>query len=190
MRAVFAAAAVCVAALSVAAGSALADNVRFGVNDDEGMFEKGSGPFWSTLTGLGMHDNTITVRWDETSPTGFENLGNGVTLGLIHGSAPHSYVLCHKAGERFVEGDERFVIPPLADVADLHTRMSLLARRAKVHAIALNTRDLDEAAARRAVEETEAETGLPTDDPVRFGAGKLMDALEPLAGAQSPAPDR
>jgi uncharacterized NAD-dependent epimerase/dehydratase family protein len=49
-----------------------------------------------------------------------------------------------------------------------------------VHAIALNTRDLDEAAARRAVEETEAETGLPADDPVRFGAGKLVDALERL----------
>jgi uncharacterized NAD-dependent epimerase/dehydratase family protein len=105
---------------------------------------------------------------------------SGVTLGLIHGSAPHAYVLCHKAGERFVEGDERFVIPPLSELADLHARMSLLARPATVQAIALNTRDLDEAAARRAVEEAEAETGLPADDPLRFGAGKLVDALEHL----------
>ena len=79
-RAALAAVAMIVAALSIAAGSALADNVRFGVNDDEGMFEKGNGPFFSTLTGVGMHDNTITVRWDETSPSGFEDLGNGVTL--------------------------------------------------------------------------------------------------------------
>jgi hypothetical protein len=79
-RALFAAVAVTVTALSVGAAGAFADNVRFGVNDDEGMFEKGSGPFWSTLTSLGMHDNTITVRWDETSPTGFEDLGHGVTL--------------------------------------------------------------------------------------------------------------
>jgi uncharacterized NAD-dependent epimerase/dehydratase family protein len=105
---------------------------------------------------------------------------SGVTLGLIHGSAPHAYVLCHKAGERFVEGDERFEIPPLSELADLHARMSLLARPARVHAIALNTSDLDEASAHRAVEETEAETGLPSDDPVRFGAGKLVDALERL----------
>jgi uncharacterized NAD-dependent epimerase/dehydratase family protein len=49
-----------------------------------------------------------------------------------------------------------------------------------VVAIALNTRDLDEDAARRAVEKTEAETGLPVDDPVRFGAAKLVDAVERL----------
>ena len=107
---------------------------------------------------------------------------SGVTLGLIHGSAPHGYVLCHKAGQLFVEDDERFPIPPLGELADLHARMSLLARPATVRAIALNTRELDEAAARRAVEETEADTGLPTDDPVRFGAGKLVDAIEPLLG--------
>ncbi len=105
---------------------------------------------------------------------------SGVTLGLIHGSAPHAYVLCHKAGERFVEEDKRFPIPPLSELADLHARLSLLARPARAHAIALNTRDLDEASARRAIEETEAETGLPADDPVRFGAGRLVDALEPL----------
>jgi uncharacterized NAD-dependent epimerase/dehydratase family protein len=107
---------------------------------------------------------------------------SGVTLGLIHGSAPHGFVLCHKAGQRFVEDDERFPIPPLAELADLHARVSLLARPATVRAIALNTRDLDDASARRAVEETEAETGLPADDPVRFGAGKLVDALESLLG--------
>ena len=89
---------------------------------------------------------------------------SGVTLGLMHGSAPHGYVLCHKAGERFVEEDERFPIPPLAELAELHERMSLLARPAKVQAIALNTRELDEAAARRAIEETEAETRLPADE--------------------------
>ena len=104
---------------------------------------------------------------------------SGVTLGLIHGSAPHAYVLCHKAGQLYVDENERFPMPPLAELVDLHERISLVARPAKVRAVALNTRDLDEAAARRAIEETEAETGLPADDPVRFGAARLVDALEP-----------
>jgi uncharacterized NAD-dependent epimerase/dehydratase family protein len=102
---------------------------------------------------------------------------SGVTLGLIHGSAPHSYVLCHKADETVVDGDDRYPIPPLSDLVELHERISLLARPAQVRAIALNTRDLDEDGARNAVAEAEAETGLPADDPVRFGAGKLVDAL-------------
>jgi uncharacterized NAD-dependent epimerase/dehydratase family protein len=106
---------------------------------------------------------------------------SGVTLGLMHGSAPHAYVLCHMAGERFVDEDERFSIPPLSELVDLHERMSLLARPAKVASIALNTRRLDATAARHAIDEAEAETGLPTDDPVRFGAGKLVDALASVA---------
>ncbi len=102
---------------------------------------------------------------------------SGVTLGLIHGSAPHGYVLCHMAGETAVDGDERFPIPPLADLVELHQRMSLLARPAPVLGIALNTRALDDETARRALAEAEAATGLPADDPVRFGAGKLLDAV-------------
>ena len=107
---------------------------------------------------------------------------SGVTLGLIHGSAPHAYVLCHMAGERFVDGDERFPIPPLSELVDLHERMSLLARPAKVIAVALNTRLLGDEEARAAIEAAEAETGLPADDPVRFGAGKIADTL-PVRGS-------
>jgi len=105
---------------------------------------------------------------------------SGVTLGLLHGSAPHAYVLCHKADERFVDGDERFPIPPLSELVALHERISLLARPATVLAVALNTRDLDDAAARAAIAAAEGETGLPADDPVRFGAAKLVDALGPV----------
>jgi uncharacterized NAD-dependent epimerase/dehydratase family protein len=105
---------------------------------------------------------------------------SGVTLGLMHGSAPHAYVLCHMAGSTIVDGDARFTIPPLSELVDLHERISLLARPARVIAVALNTRELDETAAQRAVAEAETETGLPADDPVRYGPAKLVNALEPL----------
>ncbi len=101
----------------------------------------------------------------------------GVTLGLMHGAAPHAYVLCHKAGQRFVDGDERYPIPPLAELVELHERVSLLARPARVAAIALNTRDLDDDSARVAVEEAAAQTRLFASDPVRFGAAALLDAV-------------
>jgi D-glutamate N-acetyltransferase len=105
---------------------------------------------------------------------------SGVTLGLLHGSAPHGYLLCHQAGARFVDENERYPIPPLSQVVELYERISLIPRPAKVLAVALNTRDLDEDAARAAIAGAEAETGLPADDPVRFGAAKLVDALRPV----------
>jgi uncharacterized NAD-dependent epimerase/dehydratase family protein len=102
---------------------------------------------------------------------------SGVTLGLLHGSAPHAYVLCHLAGQEFVDDNPRFPMPPLSEVVDLYERISLKARPARVVAIALNTRGLDDDAVRAAIEAAEAETGLPADDPVRHGAGKLLDAV-------------
>ncbi|HEX6699603.1 MAG TPA: DUF1611 domain-containing protein, partial [Gaiellaceae bacterium] len=64
---------------------------------------------------------------------------SGVTLGLVHGSAPHVFVLCHQSGQTAVDGDERFPIPPLRELVELHERLALPARRARVAAIALNT---------------------------------------------------
>ena len=102
---------------------------------------------------------------------------SGVTLGLIHGSAPHAFVLCHLAGSTEIEGYPGHSLLTLPELVALHEAISLPARKAPVVAIALNTRTLDEAQARAAVDEAEAETGLPADDPVRFGAGKLLDAV-------------
>ena len=108
---------------------------------------------------------------------------SGVTLGLYHGSAPHALVLCHMAGETEIEGAPGHAIPPLTELVELHERLALPARPARVAAVALNTRRLDEDEARRAVEAAEEETGLVADDPVRFGPGRLLDAV--LAFAQS-----
>ena len=104
-------------------------------------------------------------------------LYSGVTLGLMHGSAPHLFVLCHVPGSSEIEGCPGHPIPPLAELVELHERIALLRRRAKVAAIALNTGSLDESGARNAIARAEAETGLPADDPVRFGSALMLDAI-------------
>ena len=102
---------------------------------------------------------------------------SGVTLGLIHGSAPHAYVLCHQAGATEIEGFPGHPLLPLAELVELHERISLPARPARVAAVALNTRALGEDEARSAIAAAESETGLVADDPVRFGADRLLDAV-------------
>jgi len=107
---------------------------------------------------------------------------SGVTLGLVHGSAPHAFVLCHQVGQTDVDDDPRFPIPSLRELVALHERLALIPRPARVAAIALNTRTVDEGAARAAIAAAEAETGLAADDPVRFGAERLTQiVLESLA---------
>ena len=101
----------------------------------------------------------------------------GVTLGLLHGSAPHALVLCHLAGQDIVDGNPRFPMPPLSELIELYEQNTLIARRAKVVAIALNTCNLDDAGARAAIEAAEAETGLPTGDPLRFGAAGIANSV-------------
>jgi len=61
---------VLVGALGLGASQAAANGVAFGVNDNAGLYEAGTGPFWDTMTGLGLTTNTITLRWDETTPDG------------------------------------------------------------------------------------------------------------------------
>jgi uncharacterized NAD-dependent epimerase/dehydratase family protein len=103
---------------------------------------------------------------------------SGVTLGLVHGSTPHLFVLCHAAGATEIEGCPGHPIPPLRELVELHERISLPARKATVACVALNTAGIESNEdARRAIEEVAEETGLPTDDPVRFGAQRLLDSL-------------
>jgi len=102
---------------------------------------------------------------------------SGVTLGLIHGSAPHVFVLCHRAGATEVEGYPGHPLPSLAELIELHERVALPLRPARVACLALNTAHLEEDEARAAIAAAAAETGLPADDPVRFGAGPLLEAI-------------
>jgi len=102
---------------------------------------------------------------------------SGVTLGLIHGSAPHVFVLCHRAGSTEIEGFPGSPIPSLSELVELHERIALPLRPARVACLALNTAHLEEDEARAAIAAAAGETGLPADDPVRFGAGPLLEAV-------------
>jgi D-glutamate N-acetyltransferase len=119
------------------------------------------------------------LLWVEGQGSLLHPVYSGVTLGLYHGSVPHLLVVCHEAGRTDIEGagGGPHLIPPLRDLVELHERLALPARPARVAAVALNTRSLDEAEARAAIAAAEEETGLPADDPVRFGAAKLVDAV-------------
>lgn len=100
----------------------------------------------------------------------------GVTFGMIAGALPRGYVLCHQPTRHMIR-NYAVPIPPLRELVRLYEQAIPWIRKIPVIAIALNTFDMDEEAARRAIESAAHETGLPATDPVRFGAGPLVQAV-------------
>jgi uncharacterized NAD-dependent epimerase/dehydratase family protein len=103
---------------------------------------------------------------------------SGVTLGLLHGSAPDQLVLVHKAGAAALRNYPDLPIPPLPELVAAYEGMARRVRPARVAAIALNTADLgSDEDAREAIAAAQAETGLVADDVVRFGPERVLDAV-------------
>jgi D-glutamate N-acetyltransferase len=107
---------------------------------------------------------------------------SSVTLALIHGATPQAMVMVHKPGLASHEFDHlpeaSFPIAPLGPFIELHERVAGLIAPSAVVGVALNTSLYpDDDDARRIIEEVAAETGLPTADPVRFGADTLWAAI-------------
>jgi uncharacterized NAD-dependent epimerase/dehydratase family protein len=113
---------------------------------------------------------------------------SGVTLSLIHGSAPDALILCHQATRTEIR---RYTvpIPGYRTLIDLHESITAPVKPAKVIGIALNTFGMSEADARAAVDRASQETGLPATDPVRYGVSSLAAAVESFVAAM-PAKSR
>ncbi|WP_417513713.1 N-acetyltransferase DgcN [Minwuia sp.] len=118
-------------------------------------------------------------HWDVVEGQGslFHPSFAGVTIGLIHGSQPDALVMCHEPTRTKMRNVEH-PIPDLQACIDLHVRAATLTNPdARCIGVAVNTSALDEAAARKCLEDIEKQTGLPTVDPVRTGVVRLVDAL-------------
>jgi len=104
---------------------------------------------------------------------------SAVTVGLIHGTAPHAMVMVHQPGRTHHHGWEgtSSALRPMSELIPLHQQLAGLVAPSVVAAVALNTSLLGEGAARREIARTADELGLPCDDPYRFGAERLLDAL-------------
>ncbi len=102
----------------------------------------------------------------------------GVSLGLLHGAQPDRLVVCHDPTRTGMRGAATYPPPTIAETIRLNEQ---LARRtnpdARVVGIAMNTKSLAEADAQRVLTESAEALGMPAVDPVRTGAGALVDAI-------------
>jgi len=102
----------------------------------------------------------------------------GVTLGLLHGAAPHVIVLCHQAGRTAIEEPPYTKLPPLPEMIEAYERNAATVRPAKVACVAVNCAGLDDDARAETIVEVENETGLPAGDVMSGDAPKLWAAVD------------
>ncbi len=100
---------------------------------------------------------------------------SSVTLGLIHGTMPDAYILCHQPSR--IKDDYGMMLPSLEYTIRLHEMVMAQFKKTPVIGIGLNSIGLTDEESQQWAEKIERETGLPTVDAFRFGGSKLTDAV-------------
>jgi len=129
-------------------------------------------------------------HWDLVEGQGslFHPSFAGVSLGLLHGSQPDAFIVCHEPTRKTMRGVQ-MPLPTIQQVIDLTIECGRLTNPAiRCTGIAVNTQVLDETAARALLDEiSKAHGGLPATDPVRFGVDNLVARIAEEFGGPAPA---
>jgi uncharacterized NAD-dependent epimerase/dehydratase family protein len=137
-------------------------------------------------------------HWDVVEGQGslFHPSFAGVTLGLLHGSQPDAFVVCHEPTRRTMRGVD-FALPTIRQVIESTLACGRLTNpEIRCVGIAVNTAALGEEEARRYLDELGEAEGLPASDPVRFGVEAIVRHLKEAfsgagtAGRADAAPER
>lgn len=109
----------------------------------------------------------------------------GVTASLLHGAFPDALVMCDEPRREYLSlppGPMKFVKNSAARERDVNEAHLAPTTKARVAAVSLMTRGLQEPEYAAEVAAAEKELGAPAADVYRGGAGKLLDGV--LAEAQ------
>jgi uncharacterized NAD-dependent epimerase/dehydratase family protein len=95
----------------------------------------------------------------------------GVSLGLLHGSQPDLFVVCHDPGRTHILGFAEAPLPSIEAVIEHTVALGRVTNPAIACAgVALNTSALTPEAAQAAIDALSQRLGLPVADPMRGGA--------------------
>ena len=122
-------------------------------------------------------------HWDHIEGQGslFHVSYSGVTMALIHGGQPDALILSHEPTRAHMRGLPTYDLPSLEALRDTALPLARIANPAcEVVGISINTAAMGEDEAMAYLAEVESRMGLPTVDPFRQGAGRLVDALAAL----------
>lgn len=117
-------------------------------------------------------------HWDVIEGQGsiFNPSYAAVSLGLLHGSQPDVFVVCHDPTRKTILGLDGFDLPTIEEVIDMTIRLGSRTNPAiRCGGVSLNTSSLSVGDAEKLLADEGARLGMPVADPVR--GGKAFEAL-------------
>jgi D-glutamate N-acetyltransferase len=107
-----------------------------------------------------------------------------VSMGLLLGSQPDVFVVCHEAGRTHISGWEDFELPDVAEIIERTVAAGSITNPAiRCVGISVNTSRLPREEVGLYLHALQQETGLPCFDPLRAIPRRLIDELAAMAAA-------
>ena len=119
-------------------------------------------------------------HWDVIEGQGslFHPGYSGVSLGLLHGSQPDAFVVCHDATRTQVSGWEHYPLPGIAECIELHVLAGGRTNPGiRCVGISVNTSGLRPAERAAWLASLSEETQLPCVDPLIEGCSAIVDHI-------------
>ncbi|MFT5759594.1 MAG: putative NAD-dependent epimerase/dehydratase family protein [Alteromonadaceae bacterium] len=162
-------------------------NVDFRASGQTGIMIAGKGipidsvvgDFISGAAELLSPDNT-PEHWDVIEGQGslFHPGFSAVSMGLLIGSQPDAFIVCHEAGRTHHLGWDSIKLPSIAEVIE---RTSTLAKQVNSNirciGISVNTSSLKTEDAERYLAKLSEKHGLPCADPLKEGTQKFIERM-------------
>jgi uncharacterized NAD-dependent epimerase/dehydratase family protein len=119
-------------------------------------------------------------HWDVIEGQGslFHPGYSGVSLGLLHGSQPDAFVVCHEATRTCVSGWEHYALPSIPECIELHVAAGRRTNPGiRCVGVSVNTSGLPRAERAEYLANLSREVGLPCVDPLIDGCAAIVEHI-------------
>ncbi|MDG1857902.1 MAG: DUF1611 domain-containing protein [Emcibacteraceae bacterium] len=138
------------------------------------------GDFTSGAAELLSPDNTDD-HWDVIEGQGgiYHPGYSAVSMGLLVGSQPDAFIVCHQAGRTHIEEWNNFILPTIGQVIDRTVSIGEQVNPAiRCVGVSVNTSSFNDDEREKYLSDLALETGLPCVDPLKGGTGPIIERIK------------
>ncbi len=137
---------------------------------------------------LSPHNNAH--HWDVIEGQGgiFHPGYGAVSYGLLVGSQPDAFVVCHEAGRTHISGWPDFELPSISEVIDRTIAIGRLTNPdIRCVGVSVNSSGMNEEQSGRYLSDLSQGLGLPCVDPIRYGSAPIVEEMISSFGLEAVA---